>query len=258
MKKLLSLVLALSMLIGATFALNSCSKDTPPEELTPERMVTLALEKTNALNSYAGKMDISMTLNMSGQTILIAMYANMKVQDAQNDNIKAQTDLTMSMMGSTMTATSYSDKDWVYSVSADGNYKQKIEEESDQLAQMDSIMQTLPSEVYEGVEAVKNEDGSSSVTVAIPDNVFNETYAELLETVKSSFSSQNADVTIANAVVTVKVKDGFVAKYDITFDMTVSVSGTTGVVDVVASVEFTQYEGVTVTLPTGCENFPER
>ena len=250
MKKLISFVLALSMLLCTAMALSSCG-----EETSPERMVVSALEKTNALDDYAGKMKIMMSLEMSGQTIAIDMITDMKMENANSDDIKAQMDIEMWMLGSKITMTSYRDKEWVYTVDPDGSYKTKILEEEEN--QMDTILKELPSELFEGIEIVNEEDGSRSVTVAIPDETFNEIYSDLLETVKESFAAQDATVTISNAVVKINVKGDLVASYDISFDMETSVAGTTGTVEVTATVEFTQYEGVQVTFPAGYESFPE-
>ena len=159
------------------------------------------------------------------------------------------------MLGSKITMTSYRDKEWVYTVDPDGSYKTKILEEEEN--QMDTILKELPSELFEGIEIVNEEDGSRSVTVAIPDETFNEIYSDLLETVKESFAAQDATVTISNAVVKINVKGDLVASYDISFDMETSVAGTTGTVEVTATIEFTQYEGVQVTFPAGYESFPE-
>ena len=250
MKKLISLFLALSLLLCATMALTSCG-----EEKSPERMVVSALEKTDKLDDYAGKMTISMNLEISGQTMAIQMIADMKMENATSDNPLTQIDLEMWLLGTKVTTTTYSDKDWVYTVDADGSYKTRILESEEN--QMDTILKELPSETFEGVEIVNEEDGTRSVTVAIPDETFNEIYSELIDTVTESFASQDATVTISNAVVNLKVKDDLVASYDISFDMEISIAGTTGTVHTDATVDFTQYEGVKVTFPEGCESFPE-
>ena len=250
MKKLISLFLALSLLLCTMMALTSCG-----EEETPERMIVSALEKTNALDDYAGKMNISMELDMSGQAISVIMNTDMKMENATSDNPKMQMDLEMWILGTKVTATSYSDNEWVYTVSPDGNSKTRIEES--ETTQLETILKDLPTEVFEGVEIVDEEDGTRSVTVAIPDDIFNEIYSELLDTVTESFGAQDATVTISSAVVKIKVKDDLVTSYDISFDMETSISGTTVTANVNATVEFTQYEGIQVTFPEGCENFPE-
>lgn len=250
MKKLISFVLALSMLLCATIALGSCG-----EKESPERMVVSALEKTNVLDDYAGKMNISMDLDVSGQKISVIMITDMKMENATSDHPKMQMDLEMYLYGTKVTATSYSDTEWVYTVSPDGNSKTRIEEP--ETNQMDTIIKDLPSELFEGVGIVSEEDGSSSVTVTIPDEIFNEIYSELIDTLKESLATQDASITISDAVVKIKVKDDLVVSYDISFNMETDIAGTTTIAEVSATVEFTQYEGVQVTFPEGCENFPE-
>ena len=250
MKRIVSLVLALCMLVGVALSLTACSQ-------TPEEMVTKAVAKTNELDDYAGKMKILMSMKMSGQEMEVNMISNMKVQNATGDDVKTQVDLEMELLGSKIRMTSYSDKEWVYMISSDGNYKQKITEDADEINQMDSIIKDLPDDLFEGIEVVKEEDGTNSVTIEIPDDVFNDIYEELLKTVTENLSTADVKVQISDAVVKINVKDDLISTYDITFAMTMVISGVTATVDVTASCEFTQYGGVSVELPAGCENFVE-
>lgn len=250
MKRIVSLVLALCMLVGVALSLTACSQ-------SPEEMVAEAVAKTNELDSYAGKMKILMSMEISGQKMDVNMFTDMKVQNANGDDVKTQMDLEMELLGSKIRMTSYSDKEWVYMVSSDGNYKQKIEDNANEINQMDTIIKDLPADLFEGVEVVKEENGTNSITIAIPDDVFNEIYADLLETVGENLSVQGGEVTISDAVVKINVKDDLITTYDITFVLTRTTNGLTVVADVTASCEFTQYGGVFVELPTGYENYPE-
>ncbi len=254
MKRIVSLLLALCLLTGVSLTLASCEMFD-----TPETMVTKAVAKTEMQDSYAATMIMNMSMKVMGESMDMKTELDMKVQNPTSDDIKAEMVMDMNLYGTQVSMTSYADKEWTYVVMDGAGYKQKNEEDPEMAEQIESIMKELPKDVFEGVEIVKSEDGTRSVTIEIPDDVFVDVYADLIASMTESMGeTTDVDCTIRDAVVVISVKDGLISNYDIDFVLLMTMYDVTVDADVEASITFTQYGGVEVVFPEGCENFPEQ
>ena len=119
-------------------------------------------------------------------------------------------------------------------------------------------MKKLPADLLKDVEVVKNDDKSKTVTVAIPDETFSELFDDLLDTMTDSMGVNATGLTISDAVVEITVKNGYVQTYGVDFSMAMTVEGISFTATAECEMVYENPgEAVTVTLPTGYENFRE-
>lgn len=252
-KRIISLLLVICFL---------CAMLTACEETTSD-MINNALKKTQALDSMNAEMHIDMEMSMQGMTLSIPITAAIKATGLQKENPTVLTDVSMSMFGQNIDVQLYQEGEWSYLVIADMKYKAKtadLEGEYDYSGDVDSMLQSIPEELLKDVKAKKNDDGSQTVTVSIPDEQFSEIYSEFLKDINSTTGADvdTTDLKIKDAVVTITVLNGYISVYDmeLTMDMTVSDVATTSKIK--ASVTYKDPgKDVQITPPSGYQSFEE-
>lgn len=262
MKKLTAVALTLVMLVSV-FALTSC------EKVTAYSLVTDAVAKTNALDSFEADMNIAMGMSVMGVTMEVPMDYNIKAAGLKGENPVSFSTIDMSLMGATMTTESYMEGDWCYISVSGQNMKVKVGEDSEEYdgyANIESAIKGLPEEVLSEVEIVENEGGTKTVSVAIEDDKFAEIYKDFIDSMAASATETNdsiSDISITNATVEITVdENGYVSVYKMAFDMNIDVETSGIVVGTEASVEMeitfkNPGTAVTITPPEGYQDFPE-
>ncbi len=254
-KKLLALALALCLLIGCT----ACAA---VEKVTAFAMVHGAVEKTRALDAMDCTLDMQMDVTAEGMTMSVPVEAAIKAKGLQGDAPVASSAVTTKMLGMEMTVSMYQEGEWAYVQMGGEEYKVNVASveasEYDYTDDVSAMLKDLPEELFEGIEAVKNEDGSATVTVPIPDDVFARVYQEFLNQVNDSAQAEGMQLAVTDAVVKITVADDYVATYDMSFNMKVDVMGMTTQSAVKASVKYNNPgTDVTVTPPAGYKDFEE-
>lgn len=248
-KRVLSFVVALLVLCSL---LTGCGQQSTAEVLEA------ALEKTEALDSVSAQMKIEMEMEAEGISMSIPMTIDLKCKNATSENPIIWAKLATEMFGQSVEIEVYQEDQWVYMVAGDMKYKTKSEDATDEFDYSDDILQELPEELLEGVELVKNDDGSQSATVSIPGEMFTEVYGDLVESILSDDSVELSQIKISDAVVKITVDKEYVAAYDLSFVMEMTSDGVEVKTEAKASITFDDPGGaVEITPPEGYKDFEE-
>ncbi|MBQ9747857.1 MAG: hypothetical protein IJV98_03650 [Clostridia bacterium] len=272
-KKILSLVLAVLMLVSVT-VLTSCEKE------TAYSLVSGALEKMETLDSFDATIDMKMKTEMElmGEKVQqdIPMSMAIKASGIQADALKMTFDVDMEVEGEEVSTKVYQEGEWVYMEMFGMGIKMKqgdLTAEYDGMAQIKDMTKPIPEEVLADVEIVKNDDGTKTVTAAIPDDQMQATFPEFADqmvgTMAEGVEIDNLSLTNGEVSITVD-KNGYIAVYEISFSMSLDMDfgaemgallGTQIVTlkaDVEAVVVYNNAgEPVTVTPMAGYEDFAE-
>jgi len=219
MKKIISLLLVVCCLL---LCLTSCAN--------PETLVTEAMANTQALDAYEAELKMDITMTVGDEEIEMPIVMDMKIKGATTDHPVVYMKSTVEMMGEKVESEIYMDSEWVYMLQDGVGYKMSVDdagEDGDVSDTLDDMFQDMPESVYEDVKAVKNGDGSKTVSLSIPDSMFEEVFSEVIESVKDSIAQgvQVSDVIVSNAKVNITVKDKYISAYEIMFDMAMQISG---------------------------------
>lgn len=251
-KKLIAAVLA--MCVACMLLLTGCGEST-------YSIVDKALDKTKSLDSMAAEMKMEMNMEMEGMTMSIPITADLKAKGLNSDSPVTSSAITMSILGQSVEMEMYQEGDWAYIQMDDMKYKTSVTEAESELDYSDDIndmLQNIPENLMEEVELVKGEDGSSTVTISIPDEVFSEIYADFIEVVNESSGQGDGEIAISDAVVKITVADGYVSVYEMEFTMEMTVEEISTKTDVKASVTYKDPgKEVTITPPEGYKDFEE-
>ncbi len=220
-----------------------------------------AIEKTRALDSMDCELDMEMTMSMEGMTMTVPVKAAIK---AKNTNSKpvAHSTVSTQMLGMDMEIEMYQEGDWAYIRMKGAEYKVNMAAEEaaeyDYTDEAQAMLQDLPEDLFKDVKAQENEDGSATVTVPIPNEVFTTVYKDLLASLNDSADEEGMKVTVKDAVVKITVADGYVTVYDMSFGMDVDVMGMATSYQVKGAVKYINPGAdVTVTPMEGYQDFKE-
>lgn len=253
-KRILSLALALCMLCAL---LTACGE--PAKEKTTAEILSEAVEKTEVLDSVSAQMKIEMEMEAEGISMSIPMSIDLKCKDAKSENPTIWVRLNTELFGQSMEIEVYQEDQWSYMVMGDMKYKSKSEDATDEFDYSDDILKDLPDELLEGVAPVKNEDGSQTITISVPDDKFAEIYNDLIESINTDESVDLSQIKISDAVVKITVNNGYIIVYDMSFVMEMTVEDVTTKTEVKASITYDNPgEPVEITPPEGYKDFEEQ
>ena len=251
-------LLLLACVLCCTMLLVSCGQ-------VPAIAISRAIDKTAALDSYAAKMEmvISMITQGSGSSRL-PMTIDMKVQNAQSEKPIFSADVYMkvsSFVGVEMVM--YGDGEWVYARAMGKEFKMRMEnadEEYDYTNDVSSMMQVLPELLFADVTYESGENGGYTATVDIPEATFKTVFADLVaQTAKRMTPNSVSELKIKDAKVGIVVEDGYLEDYVLQFTMDMVAGGKSILGDVEIKIAYQDPgQPVTVTPIEGCEAFPER
>ncbi len=253
MKKITSALLAILMLVSV-FTLSSCFK-----KETPESLVNGALEKLNGHSAIESDILMEIEMDMMGMSLSIPMDINTKVINPKSDNPTSSTNLTVSVFGVEVVTETYTENGWTYVISEGESYKTNNAELEDSFGVGDlaNSSEQLDAELFEGVEIIENEDGTKSVELTIPDDMFTEQFADAFSSVTESLGT-GADAKVTDVNVKYTVKDGELAQMVMSFNLEMTVEGISTTASAVCTIDYVAYDDeVKITLPEGYESFPE-
>lgn len=262
-KRLISLLLALTILCtGILFT--GCGNEKTPEETkdkTTFEIINEALEKTENLESMAAEMKMEMNMAAEGMTMSIPMTMKLKAKDMKSESPIISMVVSMTMLGQDIDIEMYQEGQWAYMVMGDMKYKanaEDMESEYDYTEITDDMFQQIPEELLKDVELVKAEDGSQSVTIALPAEKFAEIYDDYIESVNSDTEIDLGEMTITDPVVKITIANGYVTVYDISFKMEMTVEGVSSSTEVKTTLTYENPgQEVTITPPEGYQEFEE-
>lgn len=256
--RLTSLFLALCM-ICTVFAAVSCS-GSPDSGKGSYETVNEATENMQNIDYYDVDVSMIMTMTIAGAgTYTIPIEMNMKADNTDKDNPLYEMFLTMDMMGTKTEMNMYQDEEWMYAVSADTAYKTKKDAaEGGYASNADNMLKTLPEELFVGKTMTDNGDGSSTVTLDIPSDMFAEIYDDIVDNAAATNGVDVEGVGLKDTRISITVKDGYIREYKMSFTMVMTVSGmeTSTVMDMTAKYNSIN-EKITVNYPDGYKDFPE-
>ncbi|MBR0326521.1 MAG: hypothetical protein IIX09_01825 [Clostridia bacterium] len=152
MRRLTALVICI-LLVLASFA--SCGK-----EMTAYELVSSAVEKSSSLNDIELEQKVDMKLDMMGMSMDIPITMTMKGKSINTDSPILYSDITTSMMGTTVDSIVYIESGYVYLTTLGESYKMSLSEVADEYdigKDLTAVFYCPAESVFEGVEAVKNE-----------------------------------------------------------------------------------------------------
>lgn len=255
MKKITSLLMIiLALFTVLSFA--SCDK------LSTEEVINGAIENTSKLNEYEADMNMKIDMTMPNVTMSVPMDISMKVKDADKENPIVWALMSMEMMGQEIEMESYMDSEYAYVLSDNEGYKMPIdadENEFDYTENLGEMFKELPADLIKDIKLEKNKDGVYTVTVSIPNELFEEAYSDFIDEMnETALGDVVGEVSISDCVVAVSVKGDYVTNYDISYKMSMTVQGTEVNSTVTGNIEFVNPgEAVTITPPEGYQDFTD-
>ena len=157
MKRIISVVLAVCMLLSV-MVLASCAE-------TPESLINRAMIKMASLTSIEAEMDAEIKMSMMGVDMSMPIDMHMVIEDAKSETPVSSVKAEMSFMGETVAMDMYIDaQGWAYMTVDGESYKVNAAAAAEELPistdlATDMVTQ-FPEEYFEGVEIVKNDDGT--------------------------------------------------------------------------------------------------
>ncbi len=224
--------------------------------------VASAVEKTNELDSFEAEITMEIAMAMEGMTMTVPMTVDMKAENANGEKPIFSATMSTSLLGMAVEADLYCDGEWVY-YSGDGmEYKMPAEESGDEYdytGDIDAMLKDIPGELFKDKQFAKNDDGSSTVIIDVPNEVFAEIYDELIDSMNEESTDEAVgDVEISDAKISITIKDGYISVYDISFKMSMTTYDVESTSEVKTSVTFKNPgEKVTVTPMEGYQDFEE-
>jgi len=262
MKKIFTLALALLMALSA-LSLASCEK-----ALTPYETVAAALEKNAQLDAIEAEQVIKMKMDMMGMTIEMPVNGTMKATGIKSGNPVMYSKASTTVMGTTMDTETYVEDGYLYMNAMGESYKTNataIAEDYDVLKEINSMLQLPPERVFEGVEPVTNEDGTTSFSFTMTKDDYLATYRPFFDSMSESLgvTSDGSGLKIDDVNITMTIdKNGYVCGYVMAFKLEVSVTESGVSMDIKCDVEckldFVNIGGnVTITPPEGYKDYKE-
>ena len=265
MKKILSVLLVICIACSALFMV-SCGNENGnvDNSVSAKDLVKNAVEKTENADAVSGKMSLKMSMSIMGMSMEVPMDMDIKILDAQSEFPKAYIDLSMSMLGTDMDMSIYTENGWGYYEYNGASYKAYIGDEGDEYTSMaNNLVEALPDNILEGKKVIKNSDGTKSVTVELSKEEFGNIYADFVKEMYSSLMGTVTDIEdleIDDIVLTYTVApSGYLSKYEMSFKMGVNVEGLSTTMTVDSSMDYIEFDPakITITPPAGYQDFVE-
>lgn len=252
MKKILSVIIAIALVMSVMLV--SCKKE------TAESLVNGAMAKTDAHSATEINGTIELVMSVMGMEIEMPIEFMMQMTDLQSDTPTTYTKMSMSFMGEEVNSETYSEGDWVYTLADGEGYKMSAAESEDMgdSSGLADVLTVFPSEVFEGVEIVKNDDGTKSVEFNLTQDLLGELYSSLVDSLSETTGGEGSEVELSDAKIKITVKNGEVSKFVMSFDMIMSIMGIDASASCTMSFDFVAFDDdVKITPPEGYLAFPE-
>lgn len=248
MKRIIALTLCIVM-VCISFV--SCIKKDDPYTV-----ISTATKNTNELDAISGTMDIEMEMDLMGMKITIPLSIDIKAKNAKSETPIMSMEMAMEMLGQSMKAQFYTE-DGVSYVCVNGEGYQTTNAPESGSMDLSSVTKELSQELFTDIVLVEESDGSQSVELIIPEETFKSLYGDFVSSLNSTTGSEVADFSLSNTKVKIFVKDQYILKYEMSFDMEMEVEGTSTKTSAKASITFDDPKAeVVITPPEGYKEFP--
>lgn len=259
MRKITALALCVLMVLSA-FAFTSCAKEPTAYELVYE-----AMEKMSALDSLELEQKMDMKMDMMGMTMDVPMSVKIKGKHIKSDSPILRADMTTTMMETSVDSVVYIESGYVFLTSLSDSYKMKladVEQEYNVLEDLTSVFRCPAESVFEGVEIIKNDDGTRTVSLALTQEDYFAAYGDHSATLLGELGLEgNASFTDIKIDITVN-KEGYLCGFKMSCGIAVTVTEMGMDIPVTATVAIdSKYynfgANVTITPPEGYQDFEE-
>ena len=254
MKKILSAVLALCLIMSALLAV-SCGK-----EPTARELVETATAKYENLDAYEGRLEYDITMNIQGVTMSVPISADIKMTDIKSGSPIIDMNMTMEVMGQKVDMRMYLEGEWAYYDMLGMKYKTKVAQADTEITGiLDNMMSNSGGFDYlDSAEIVKHEDGLRSVAVEIGENI-SDIIGAAANDMASSVIGEGGEIELSNLKLEYFIdKNDFIAKINCAFKMAITIEGEK--VDATAdmTVSFEKFDDeVQITPPEGYLDYTE-
>lgn len=258
MKKIISLALSIMLLVSC-FAFASCGK-----EPTPYELISSAVEKSAALTDVEMEQTVNMKMDMSGISMDIPITMTLKGKDINTDNAVYYSLVKTEMMGMSVDAVIYVEGDDIYTVTMGEGFKvtgSDMLEEYDISKDISAVFYSPAESTFEGVEIVKNEDGTSSVSLALTQDEYMNAYRPYYDSLMGEVGL-GSDSTLSDIKITVTVStDGYICGFKMSCGLSMTVTEMGMNIPVTATldtdIKFVNIgKDVVITPPEGYQSFP--
>ena len=253
MKKITSLLLVVSCLL---LCLTACAA-------TPQELITEATENYKNLTAMAARMEMNISATVAGEKTEIPVIMDYAIKDAKAENPTMYMKMEMGAGDSKINVETYMEDNWSYIRQGQTTYKvtkDVLDDEADAYTDLfNGTVNDIPADLYDTATSVSNEDGSQTITLAIPEAVFEELYDDMLEMITDTLSANaDIDMSISNCKTEITVKGGQLVSYNVFYNMTMQMDDVSVTATVSAKLSITQTgDAVTVTPLEGYQNFPD-
>ena len=282
MKKILSWILIVAMLLASVMTMTACDlfgKEEKEEALSQDEVDDL-LNAVSAKMEDLDDLEIRCSLDMKmvgeGVTVEIPLILNVKLDDYNSEAPAFELSLSGSYMGTSLNMAMYYVDGWSYVYSGTDGYKQETD---NPFAEMDMGMMEIPTldeeamatleeliaELSDRVEAV-TEDGVTEIKLEITVRELMEMAMELSEDMSGeALDSEDLEemTEMLNAVsgdleLTMTVANEYITKIALDANVSTTVEGVAASYEVAFELEIVDPgQSVTVTLPDGAEELPD-
>lgn len=231
-----------------------------PQQSTYE-VVNDALAKTEALDTMDMEMKMLIAMSMQGESMEMPMTVKIKGKNLQSESPVISSSISMTVLGVETNVDMYQEGNWAYITTMGTSYKMNVSagNQFDYSSTASDMLQDIPEELLKGLELAQNADGSETITLSIPNEMFSEIYGSMIDSMNQSTGlGSTSDISIKDATVKITIDNDFIKVYDMSFVMDMKVTGISVSSSVTASITYENPgQDVTITPPEGYQSFPE-
>lgn len=263
MKKIISIMMTLAMVFALVFAFCACGK-----EKSAYQIYTEAVNKNRELDSYELDFKMNISVEADGVSTEVPLSYSIKSSGVQSGSPVFSGEMEMTMSGVTLNVPMYSDGKYTYMELMGSKIKQPVEDGNNDFQEMaDTLLSMFSEDKFEGVVAVKNDDGTKSIDLPLDNETFQEAYSDLVDSMLGSLGEETTDLNLSMNVSDAKVsvvinKDGYIEKVDLKCDLKLTMSSEGESVDMNVNLDMSgEYKNigseVTVTAPSDLDEYEE-
>ena len=284
MKKILSWLLVLAMLLTSLLTLVACDDDDeqPEEETLSKAEVTDLLsdaeEKMTDLDDYHVDIYAKIKMQAQGSSIEIPLALTVKLDDVQGENPGLAMTMSTQIMGEMTEMQVYCKDGWIYTVEDGVGIKEQMGDslgglgEDVALPEIDDetmqMLEQLYEEMLERADAVVSANGATEITFEFTVEELMELVNALMAQIPDAGLGEMGDMAGSFATVTemltgtvefgMTVKDEYITMIEVNADLGMAMEGQSASFDVEFSAELVNPgESVTIVLPEGAEDFED-
>ena len=249
MKKILSLIIALSLVMG--LMLVSCKKE------SAESLVRDAVEKYKTHSTLQDETKSEMVISANGVELEMTIENKATSKNNGSDDFMMHLVTTTTVMGEKNVSEGFYTNGYIYYVENGVGIKTAYSPNTG--VSLMSLVADLPSEAYEGVDIIKNKDGSKTVEFSLSSEQLGEMHTVMAERFNDIMGLEESyDIKVTDTVARITVAKGEISKLELSYNTYATIDGTE--VSMRSNMEgniISFSDDITVTMPEGYLDFPE-